>query len=218
MGAAVMTLLTLGGCASGQMDRNAAFTKSSPTSLVMFGVDLRSQFKMPDFAFRKYDPVTGRVEHSETYHATPTLDQITGGQKLATYLAGGDARPVGHVYFTISLPPGEWFLWRVSAAHALGLDRWRLTTTALSGGTVLISSKPGAALYLGEFVLKGKYSEDITLTLAPRDLAAAQAQLDTFSGVQVKLVDDETPVGSFKCLKGRLERRECEPTEIVLPP
>lgn len=218
MGGALMTVLALGGCASGQMDRKAAFTKASPTSLVMFGVDLQSEYKMPDFAFRKYDPVTGRVDPEETHHATPTLDQVTGSRKLAKYLTAGDERPVGHVYFTISLPPGDWFLWSVSASHPIGMDGWRLTSTALSGGTVLISLKPGDALYLGEFALKGKYSEDITLSLAPKDLAAAQAELDTFSDVHVKLVEDETRIGSFNCLKGReLERRDCQPTQIVVP-
>jgi hypothetical protein len=216
LGTALLTFILLGGCATGQMERDAVFTTSSPTSLVMFGVDLQSEFKDPDLAFGKYDPVTGRVDSSRFYHAKPRTEQLTGGQSVLAYLSGRDSRPVGHVYFVVNLPPGAWFLWQVSAVRALGLDVWRSTTTVLSDGTILIPSKPGTALYLGEFVLKGKYSESITLAPAPRNFAAAQAELDTFSSVQVPLVDEEAEIRPFKCAEERLPRRECEPTHIVV--
>jgi len=183
----------------------------------MFGVDLQSQYKAPDFIFRRYDERTGRVD-SETYRATPRLHQITGGQTLAQYLSGRDPPLIGHLYFTITLPPGDWFLWRVRGIHGEGGGWMQSAATTLSDGTILIRSTPGAALYLGEFVLKGKYGENITLTPAPANLAAAQAELDTFSGVKVKLgEEEERRVGTFNCLQSRLGRRECEPTKIVVP-
>jgi hypothetical protein len=92
------------------------------------------------------------------------------------------------------------------------------TTTVLSGGTVLISSKPGAALYLGDYLLKAKYGENLMLVPTERSFEAAQAELDTFSGVHVKLVDEEAEIRSFKCAEGRLERRECDPVQIVMAP
>src|SRR5689334_4208572 len=96
--AAVLTFAILSGCASGQMNRDAVFTRSSPTSLVMFGVDLQTDYKAPDFVFAQYDPSTGKTDSSRFYHATTTLDQLTGDQKLSTYLTGRDRRPVRHVY------------------------------------------------------------------------------------------------------------------------
>jgi hypothetical protein len=148
--------------------------------------------------------------------ARPALEQLTGGQKLGAYLTGRDPRPVGTVYFVINLPPGEWFLWRVSAVHQDGLGTTYTTTTVLSDGTILISSKPGVALYVGDFVLNGRYGENLTLVRAPRNFAAARAELDTFSGVRVKLVDDDVEVSSFERAEDLLPRRECDPTQIVV--
>jgi hypothetical protein len=214
--ACLLTLITLAGCATGQMDRKAEFTASSATSLVVFGVDVASRFKSPNLVFRKYDPATGQVDLAGVYYASPRTDKLTGGQKFAAFMTGQDSRPGGHDYFVINLPPGEWFLWCVSGFHNDGLGTSYSATTYFVEGTMLISSKPGAALYLGEFVLNGAYGQNLKLAPAPRNLGAAQAELDTFSGVQVKLVDLEPEVRSFTCVRGGFPKTDCDPKQIVV--
>ena len=51
-------------------------------------------------------------------------------------------------------------------------------------------------------MLNDKYGENITLALASRNSSAAQAQLHTFRGVQVLLVDEEAEISSFRCATG----------------
>lgn len=195
----LLVLLALCGCASpGEFRRTAEFTADSKTALVVFGVDVQSKFKSPTLIFRRYDPQTGKADMTGEVRAEPRTDQLTGGQRLAAALTGQDARPGGHGYFVVELPPGNWFLCCLFGFYNDGFTSYS-STTFFSQGALVLEAQTGTAAYLGEYVVDGKYGENLRLSPLPRDLPAAQKELESFVNVKAQLVEVELQTKPFSC-------------------
>jgi hypothetical protein len=185
----------LGGCATSEVKPSDAFTAASDTSLVVLGVEVKSVYKQPQLAFIKYDPVTGKSDPSGRVFASRPL---TSKEKLRVGLLGQRALSGGHSYFVFRMPPGDWMLMAVhgnfngmAEAHSL-----------LSEGTIAFTTRPGAAIYVGEYAVTGNLSGPLSIAQLQSDLAAAQAELDSYPGAEVKLSYVEPTHVRFTCEKG----------------
>jgi hypothetical protein len=206
------------GCVSqrGQMDRNAPFSAGSDTALVMFGVDIQSSFKSPTLTFLQFDPTTRHALKS-SYSAEPRIDKLTDGQKFAGAMTGQNALPGGHNYFVISLPPGEWLLYQISGFYSDGAYSYS-STTSLSKGTIVVSAHAGTATYVGEFLVTGRYGEDMRLTVAPANFVAAKNELATFKNVKQELIESIPHARAFSCsdTQGVLGKTQCYWASVVV--
>jgi hypothetical protein len=216
--ALIVVLFT--GCVtqSGQVERDALFSASSDAALFIFGVDLQSKFKSPDLIFRKYDPLTGKVDKNGSLHVTPRIDKLTSGQKFNAAMSGQSSRPGGHDYFVINLAPGDWFLWAMSGFYNDGLGTSYSSTTYFSKGTFVLTAKAGVASYIGEFVVRGSYGENMILAPAPANFAAAQAELRTFTNVTQELVEFVPKKKTFSCTSKQVlwEKVACDGDSVVV--
>jgi hypothetical protein len=208
------------GCvtSSGQLSRDTAFSSSSTYALMMFGVDVQSDFKSPLLVFRKYDPQTGKVDLSGIYHASPRIDGLTDDQKLAAAMTGQNSRPGGHGYFVIGLPEGDWFLWAMSGFYSNGLGTSYSSTSYFSSGTIAIKAKAGEASYLGEFVVSGKYGSNLKIMPTKANFAAAQLELQSFARVDRQLIDAPPTKKKFACSEQLIlwSKTPCGPKTIVV--
>jgi hypothetical protein len=217
---AVTLASLLSGCvmSQGQLRRDADFSAQSPHALLMFGVDIQSNYKSPLLTFRKYDPQTGKVDLSDLYHASPRTDQMSGGQKFGAAMSGQSSRPGGHDYFVIGLPPGDWFLWAMSGFYSDGVAASYSSTTFFSNGTIVIHATPGTASYIGEYSVAGKFGEDLILAPAASNFAAAQSELRTFPNVRQELIEVVPRQMKFTCVEklSIVGKFPCDPASIVL--
>lgn len=213
----IVMLLVMAGCASGQVLRTAAFSSESKTTLVVFGLDVQSNFKTPTLVFRRYDPRTGKVDLKGEVRASPRSDKLTGGQRLAAALTGQDARPGGHGYFVLELPEGSWFLCCLSGFYNDGFTSYS-SNTYFSEGALVLQSQAGTAAYLGEYMVSGRYGENLRIEPLPANLPAAQSELDTFANVKAALAAIEPQTKPFSCESKVVlfSKVECVPATMVV--
>jgi hypothetical protein len=195
--ASVLILLT--GCSSGQLTKDQPVSVNSNSGVVVLGMDLQSDFKSPTFGFLRYDPQTGKADPKGLKLVSRSKEDLTGAQKFAAAMSGQTSLAKGRQFFVIELPPGEWILLSVSGFYSDGLSSSYSATSYFSKGTIAFSSTAGAARYLGEYRVTGRFGEAFDLHTLGEDLAAAQAEFKKYPNIELPLQASEPLKASFSC-------------------
>lgn len=197
---AVLSILVLTGCASGQLSRDQPVSTSSSSGVIVLGMDVQSEFRAPRFTFMRYDPRTGQADPDSTKSVTPGTDDLSSQQKFAAAMTGQSSRPRGRQYFVVELPPGEWFLYYISGFYSDGLANSYSATSFLSKGTIAFPSSAGVARYLGEYRVTGRFGEALRLEVLADDPAAAQAALEKYPHIELALQPEKPALTAFSCV------------------
>lgn len=219
----LFALACLSGCVitGGQIDRDKPFTSASPGALLVFGVDVQSQYKSPSLVFLQYDPATGKGLPESTRHVSPRQDDLSAGQRFGAFMTGQQSLPNRRSLFVVELPAGDWILWCVTGYMNDGLGTSTSSVSYMAQGTLAVKAEPGKATYVGEFEINGEFGDDLQLVELPRSFDKARSDLAAYQNVQVELQDTPFDNRRFTCERRRVMLTEtpcARDTVIVLPP
>lgn len=219
----LLALASLSGCVitGGQIDRDQAFTRSSATALLVFGVDVQSQYKSPGLTFIQYDPSTGQGLPEHSRHVNPRQDDLSAGERFGAFMTGQQSLPNRRSLFVVELPAGDWILWCVTGSMSDGFGNSVSSISYLAHGTLAVKAEPGKATYVGEFEINGEYGDDLQLVELPRRFDKAKGDLAAYRNVQVELENVPFESRRFTCDQGRVlfAKTPClKDTVMVLPP
>lgn len=193
-------VLVLAGCASNRVDKNIEFNSEDLNSLIVFGLDIRTEYKDPMFTFVQYDVASKSVVEGSQIDRKSMRDTLTDSV-FASQI------PTGHRYFVFKLPPGAWLLKQARVGNV---------NLMFSKQTISFSTRQGESHYLGEFRLESNYLYP-QLKVLPSDIFGAELEVKhKYPGVKTKLAETKNSKVRFSCAanSGLMDKANCDKIKI----
>jgi hypothetical protein len=185
----------LAGCSENQVKKDAVFTKTSPDSILVFGVLLNTPFPNPKFMFRKYDPLTGKASLTEKFEAQPSGSNWLAGGGIGQYNVQS--------YFVLNMPAGHWFLECIRVGKADGVSSYNHILCP-SNDTLAFKLIPGEVSYIGEYYFYAETMGILQFDLTGNDIARANIALNEYKNISSTLVAQAPNSAKYNCIKKRI--------------
>jgi hypothetical protein len=185
----------LAGCSENQVKKDAVFTKTSPDSILVFGVLLNTPFPNPKFMFRKYDPLTGKASLTEKFEAQPSGSNWLAGGGIGQYNVQS--------YFVLNMPAGHWFLECIRVGKADGVSSYNHLLCP-SNDSLAFKLLPGEAVYIGEYYFYAETMGIVQFDLIGSDVERANKKIGEYKSITSPLAAQEPNSAKYNCVKKRI--------------